>query len=155
METTEKILASGIQYDPETGELTRNGKRAGWLEGDGYIRLMIEGRSYSAHRVAWLCATGSWPGGEVDHINGNRSDNRISNLREASSSQNGANCKRRKDNVSGFKGVGFHKPMGRWRARIKVGRKEKHLGYFDSASEAHKAYTEAACREFANFAKAN
>jgi hypothetical protein len=87
----------------------------------------------------------------VDHINGNGLDNRRSNLRICSHSENMKNCKRYTSNKSGYKGVGFHN--GKWRARINIDRKSIFLGHFSTAEEAHAAYCEAAKRLYGEFAR--
>jgi hypothetical protein len=151
-----------LHYNPETGVFTRKtgsrafkvGEEAGYVNTDGYRRLMIEWKRYQAHRLAWLYMTGDWPTKEIDHINGDKSDNRFSNLRQASSAENSRNVKRHVDNASGFKGICFHKYSGRWMARIKTDGKCKSLGYFGTPEEAHTAYRDAALklhREFARF----
>src|SRR5215472_12744419 len=98
-------LKSILEYDPETGlfrykQLT-NPRRRGWFSGtravNGYMVITIEYKQYLAHRLAWLCIYGELPKGELDHINNNRSDNRISNLRMATRGQQSANSLRRSD----------------------------------------------------------
>jgi hypothetical protein len=93
-------LTSVLHYTPETGEFLWNlprpkirvGQRAGYKKKNtGYIYIEIDGKSYSAHRLAWFYVTGTFPKKQIDHINRNRSDNRYENLREATNSQNKAN----------------------------------------------------------------
>lgn len=152
-----------LSYNPETGTFTwrvgrrgtaRVGSVAGRPNGRGYFRIRIYGRRYCAHRLAWLLTHEVWPENQIDHINGRRDDNRLCNLRLATRSENTRNAKRRSDNTSGFKGVGFHKAQGKWRARIKIDGRRKDLGRFDTPEEAHAAYCKAAAElhgEFANF----
>ena len=90
---------------------------------------------------------------QVDHVNSNGLDNRRSNLRLATASQNQHNQRRRCDNTSGFKGVYWHKERAKWRARIKLIGHHKHLGYFDTPEAAHAAYVEAANRFHGEFAR--
>jgi hypothetical protein len=145
-----------VKYDPETGVFTRRKKSTrlhigdvcGWKNGNGYIRFEIDGGRYHAHRLAWLYVTGEWPVGEIDHINRDKSDNRISNLRPASRSQNSANSPRR----SHLKGATFSR--GRWRAQICHNYKNRHLGYFATEQAAHEAYLDAARECFGQFARA-
>ena len=148
--TSERLRAL-LDYNPETGEFTwisgrrqgkRQGKRAGCADGRGYLRIEIDGRHYRGHRLAWLHVFGKWPDGDLDHANGDRADNRISNLRSATRSQNAANMRRRRINTSGLKGVSFHR--GKWQARITKHGKARHLGSFPTAAHAHAAYCAAA-----------
>ena len=84
------------------------------------------------------------PGEQVDHINGNKLDNRRSNLRICSHGENQMNSKLQKNNTTGFKGVRPHNVSGKFNARIGVGKKRKSLGYYNTAEEAHAAYCKAA-----------
>lgn len=88
--------------------------------------------------------TGKWPTSQVDHINGDRSDNRWANLRQATQSQNSMNIGRRSTNVSGFKGVHWNKATQKWRACITINQKKFHLGLFQTAELAFGAYQLAA-----------
>lgn len=83
---------------------------------------------------------GEWPSKEIDHINGSRTDNRITNLRQATSAQNKQNARMRSDNSSGYPGVSWFKCCNKWRADIQGGRKQNYLGVFDTAELAHEAY---------------
>lgn len=98
---------------------------------------------------------GSKPGYEVDHINQNGLDNRRANLRFATKTQNRANVKRRKDNSSGYKGVSFSSRLGKWRAYIQQGGKQKHLGFFKDKVEAAHVYNDAAIQTFGDYAWLN
>lgn len=89
---------------------------------------------------------------EVDHINGNGLDNRRSNLRICTHKQNSHNTRKRKDNRSGYKGVGWHTQHNKWRARIVVDGRQKHLGLFDTPEQAAIAYNTAAEQFFGEFA---
>lgn len=138
-----------LSYDSDAGVLawriTRgghvcSGKPAGSLTGR-YIRIGIDGRGYRAHRVAWLIAHGAWPTGQIDHINGNRADNRLANLRDVSPCVNAQNQRAaHKRNESGLLGATFHAQSGRWRAQILHEGKNLTLGRFDTAEAAHGAY---------------
>jgi len=119
------------------------GMQAFTADKDGYKTGAIQNKSYLAHRVIWAMHYGRWPEGQVDHKNGKRSDNRIGNLREASSFQNSQNTKRRVDNTSGTAGVCFFKARKQWTARICCNGKKHHLGYFSSYEEAVEARREA------------
>lgn len=147
-----------MDYDPETGvfrwrvdrgHMAKKGDIAGTYTAKGYRIIMVLGKRYYAHRLAWLCANNEWPPDEVDHANGCKDDNRISNLRLAVKSQNGANKPIQRNNTSGFKGVSFHKATGKFQA----GLRRKFIGYFDTAEEAHAAYCAAAEKHFGEFAR--
>ncbi|AAP58670.1 3R [Xanthomonas phage Xp10] len=125
-EDVDKLLA----YEPETGLLRwkvakairiKVGDVAGCVNGDGYPRVCLHGRQYQAHRLAWLLHTGSWPSKHLDHISGQRDDNRIVNLRECSHAENHQNRGKNKNNTSGIQGVSWHKLRKKWMARIRVG----------------------------------
>jgi len=135
-----------LEYRPETGVFVwRDGQAAGCIAGtldSGYLKIRYLGRQYRAHRLAWLFTYGEWPRGDIDHINGVRSDNRIANLRVVSKSENMENIRvTTTRNRSGFLGV--YRKGGRFRADITVKKKTVHLGYFVTAEEAHAAYVEA------------
>ena len=102
----------------------------------GYKAGSIYGKRFSAHRVVWAMHYGCWPNLDLDHINGVRSDNRISNLREVSKSVNQKNLAKRKDNTSGYTGVTWHKKNNKWVAHIKLNGVRKHLGSFINVEEA-------------------
>lgn len=114
-------------------------------------KLGLDGRDYFRHKVVWALNNGEWIG-ELDHINRNRLDDRIENLRPATSSQNAANSSLRRDSVSGFKGVSwFAKGNKNWRAQIRVNGRVFHLGLFADPVEAHAAYLVAAREHFGEF----
>lgn len=149
-----------LHYDPMSGQFTwleshRAGKLAGCATYNGqrklfYRKVKIYGKSYRAHRLAFLYMTGAWPVAEIDHINGDSTDNRWTNLREAPSSQN--KCNSRRNNSIGFKGV--YRTGRRYGARICLGGKHIHLGVFDCPQKGHEAYRAAAAAhygEYANF----
>lgn len=155
-------LRAVLSYDPATGIFTRRqttcprlkpGCAAGTTTVYGYVRVQVDGHIYPAHHLAWLHVHGEWPVGILDHANGERSDNRIANLRPATISQNKANSKLRQDNQSGFKGA-YLAPNGRWRAQIRCNGKLRSLGRFPTAEQAHAAYAKAAADLFGEFARA-
>lgn len=160
---TQQELMRLLQYEPATGAWTwlvtrsrraKAGNTAGTINDQGYRIINIGGHLHRAHRLAFLYMTGSWPTELVDHKNGIRSDNRWSNLREATQMQNSASAARPVNNTSGFKGVYFSKHAKRWRAQISIECHTKNLGYFDTPEEAHRAYMEAAEKQFGAFARA-
>lgn len=102
----------------------------------GYKTGRINDRLFYAHRIVWAMLTGSWPANEIDHINGNPSDNRIENLRDVSHKQNLRNQSTRKNNTSGDLGVRFYRPRKKWAASITVDGKTIHLGYFAEKEQA-------------------
>lgn len=136
-----------LSYDAETGLFTWEVRRgrvpagatAGTMDNKGYIAISFLGVRALAHRIAWFYVYGHWPVSYIDHIDGNRSNNRISNLRCVSMGVNNQNLKSaRSDNVAGLLGVSRH---GRgFRAVIHLNNKQHYLGIFDTAEEAHSAY---------------
>lgn len=114
------------------------------IDGKGYRHGSLDKSYVRLHRVLWALAYGDWPGEEVDHIDGNRLNNRIDNLRLASASENHRNQKRSTNNTSGVTGVSWYKPYGKWRTTISVGGgRSKHLGYFDNIEDAAAAWEKA------------
>jgi len=158
---TQEYLKSVLSYDPETGIFTwkyRQGligkkiswntryseKQAGTIDPVGYLGIAIEYKRYYAHRLAWLYMTGELPKKYIDHLNGNKSDNRFLNLREATNSENQQNQKRAKtSNISGFLGVSLTKEKNKYRSRIVTKGKQIVIGIFDTPEEAHEKYLEA------------
>jgi hypothetical protein len=164
-ELTSELLKSVVHYDETTGIFTRLvsttpsvkiGDECGSINSDGYVQIGVLGKKYRAHRLAWLYAHGVFPGNriEIDHINGNRTDNRIANLRAASKSQNLQNQRRYKNNTSGFKGVSFNGKHNKWVATIGHNRKCLWIGYYDTPELAHLAYASKARELFGEFARA-
>ena len=149
---TQNILALNLSYDPLTGLFTwikqlgraKKGNIAGTINSNGYVQIRLNGKIYLAHRLAWLYVHGEMPVSILDHINMDKKDNRIANLRLATKSQNSQNTLISAANTSGYKGVSWSEPAKKWRANIKLNQKSKHLGVFDSKEEAHIAYRKAA-----------
>lgn len=113
----------------------RIGDAAGSIDSHGYLQTKHNGIVYLNHRLIWLMHYG-WLPRLIDHVNGNKTDNRIENLRQATPQQNQHNAKRRVDNKSGVKGVIWHKDSRKWRADIQVNGKRRSLGCFDSIENA-------------------
>ena len=157
MTTTQDLIAERLgellSYEPETGvfrwRVSRGpavaGSVAGSLTTYGYIKIKVDGRFYRAHRLAWIYVHGVWPSKDLDHKDENKANNRLKNLREASSSQNGFNVGIRTHNTTGFKGV-CHHSGGKFQASAKLNGKRTHLGLFitaELASEAYQAFAKA------------
>lgn len=151
-----------LHYNPDTGifvwvkrKSRRDclGKRAGGKSLDGYTYIVVRGRKYRAHRLAWLYMTGDWPPHQIDHINGDRADNRFANLRPATHEQNQANSKKPVTNTSGFKGVHWKAGHKKWVASIHINGRPKYLGARDTAAEAHELYRAAAIKLHGTFAR--
>lgn len=109
----------------------------------GYPKGDVFGRRYSAHRIIWLMQTGEWPNGQIDHINGVRSDNRWENLRVVSHAENGKNQRMSKRNKSGVVGVRWRPELRRWVATIMVSGSLKQIGTFSTIEEAAQARAKA------------
>jgi len=142
----QETLKTILHYDPKTGIFTRlissrsvnKGETAGSSNGQGYLRVMLLGKRYCVHRLAFLYMIGKMPD-QVDHINHIRNDNRWGNLKASNNQENQRNCSKQKNNSSGHVGVHWNKQNSKWRAIIGVNYKHIHLGYFSKLSEAIKA----------------
>lgn len=158
-------LREMLTYDPATGvfvwRVDRPQRRVGDIAGSctlssqGYRLISVKGTVYRAHRLAWLYVYGAFPTSDLDHIDGDRDNNRIANLRLATKTENSRNRRVAPDNATGFKGV--TRATGcksRFQAHIGIERRLKYLGSFGSAEEAHAAYVEAAKSLYGAFARA-
>lgn len=149
-----------LDYDARTGAFFWKvnhahaplGSEAGWINGGGYRIIRVAGECHAAHRLVWLFVHGRWPAAQIDHINHIPSDNRLKNLREATQSQNNANCRRSSRNRSGIKGVCFDASRSKWRAEIENHGVRYSLGRFDRIEDAAAAYQQAAQHLFGSFA---
>lgn len=148
---TAERLRAVLRYEPETGNFIwlesgrgrykRTGTVAGTLSRWGYTVIGVDGTQYLAHRMVWLCIHGEWPGQEIDHINGVKTDNRIANLRDVSRSVNQENIRTaRSDSKSGMLGVSWNVQQSKWIASIQVNRKPIYLGQFDEKTAAQAVY---------------
>ena len=172
---TAEIARNYLSYNKETGYLTylerqsvshirrydatkwnakHAGKRACRLGHKGNIVVTLCDKVWLAHRIAWLIVTGEWPVDQIDHINGNRSDNRWCNLRAANNSQNHANVGLLSSNTSGLKGASWSKRYKKWVAQIGFNKMTIHLGRYDCPAAAHFAYLIAADKFFGEYARA-
>ena len=145
---THELLKTIIHYDPDTGTFTRINSPRSFRNGAiklasstrGYIAIYLLDKKYTAHRLAWFYINGAWPKQQLDHINRQKTDNRICNLRECNDSQNRKNIGLNKVNKSGFKGVSIDKFNSNWKARIFIEGKEIWLGRHKTAELASQAY---------------
>lgn len=151
---TQEQLRELLSYDEGTGRFTYlvsrprrlSGTSVGSVDARGYCVASIKYRKYKLHRLAWLLSYGVWPSADIDHINGDKTDNRIANLRLSSAKLNKENLRKADtDSKSGLLGV-FPAKGGRlkpWKAAIKIEGRARHLGYFASREDAHAAYVDA------------
>lgn len=147
---TYERLKELLEYDPNTGLFywrfsrrgVKAGSQAGYLDEKGYVRITLDRIAYKAHRLAWLYIHGEWPAGDIDHVLGDRSDNRIDKLRDASRSINIQNQRSaHKRNKLGILGV--IEINGKYRATIMIDGKNKTIGTYDTPEEASEAYLDA------------
>lgn len=141
MNISPESLAAAFKYDPDSGKFysKETGKEVGHFGGRGYLQIKFKGMTCRAHRAAWAIHYGSWPDDQIDHINGIRADNRISNLRDCSARTNMQNKRiAHKNNKTGLLGVSIER--GKFVAKIKANGVRTIIGRFDSAEEAHAAY---------------
>lgn len=156
---TVERLKELLAYDPETGKFTRAnttggravGTEAGTTDVYGHRTINVDGKKYRTARLAFFYMTGEWPKGDADHINGVRDDDRWSNLRDATRTQNLANM--RGKGASGIKGASWVTAKAKWKAQIRIDGKNKHLGYFDDPQDASAAYAVAAQAAHGEFAR--
>jgi len=136
--------ANIINYCPLNGSLKRHNEdvEAGTIRKDGYRQIQIGKNFFLSHRLAWFIHNREVPE-FVDHQNGDKLDNRMSNLRNVTQHENNKNMPKQKSNKSGFVGVILFKPTGRWMSYIDVNRKRKHLGYYVNLSDAVKSRLDA------------
>ena len=138
-----------FDYDPMVGHLTirvstsrsrKVGDIAGWVSNKGYVKVRLDSFTYAAHRLIWFRTHGQWPTGVIDHINGIRHDNRLSNLRDVSGFVNAQNMKSSPvtNQTSGL--LGAYPSGNRWKSKIVAMGKMYHLGSFATAEEAHQSY---------------
>lgn len=154
-----ELVSSILRYDPETGEFSKvnGGDVRTRLDPKGYLRISVTGVASAAiaHRIAWLLHTGSLPNTHIDHIDGDKLNNKFSNLRACTHIQNQHNQPKRRNNKSGYKGVCWMKSSKRWHAQICCNSKIRHLGLFHDKVEAAKAYDRAALELHGDFSWTN
>ena len=151
-ELTAERLRELLHYDPETGEFTRKmraaripaGSKANSVDtSNGYVKFRVDGKRYFAHRLAWLYMHGRWPNPIVDHIDGNKTNNRIGNLREATDKANAQNRRAAGKNKVYGTHLGVEPNTGKkkpWTARIFADGKRHYLGCYETEEEAHAVY---------------
>ena len=158
-------LRQALEYDPATGTFrwkvqknayggkTQVGEIAGHTAKNGYVLIGLNGRVYRAHRLAWYFTHGQWPEQVIDHIDGNRANNALANLREVTIAQNAQNIHRaHRDSACGLLGVEKHTQCNRYGARISAGGRRRYLGLYKTAEEAHAAYLAAKAQEHQSWA---
>ena len=148
---TQEFVQSLFDYDFATGNLIRKkttsskakaGSIAGSLKGHRYARVSVNNKLHYVHHVVWIWHHGCLPA-EIDHINRDRFDNRIENLRPTDRSANNINTNTRCNNKSGFAGICWDKRYKKWQVRIGVNNKSKHIGYYDDLDTAKQKREEA------------
>lgn len=124
------------------------GKLAGSVSSAGYLIVKLNRKAYRAHRLAWFLVHGEWPQGEIDHIDGDRLNNRLQNLRVVDRSGNSQNRRGAQSNnhSCGLLGVSWNKQHEKWQARLMANKVRHHVGYFSDPNEAHAAYMAAKSR---------
>jgi hypothetical protein len=141
-----KHLQDSFNYDPITGILIRKStnKPVKCLDAYGYIQVGYCKKMYKAHRLIWAIVYEEFPKGQIDHINGNRSDNKLANLRVVTQQQNAHNKQsKNRRNKSGYVGVSWNKSSSKWQAAIGSNKKTIYLGVFSTPEDAHLAYLNA------------
>lgn len=138
-----------LHYDSDSGRFIWRvarpgcsvGASAGSVGSHGYVCIKLGRRSYRAHRLAWFLVHGEWPDGEIDHINGDKTDNRLCNLRVASRAENSQNRRMaHRDSAHGMLGATWNRQHRKWQSKIVANKVRHHLGYFATCAEAHAAY---------------
>jgi hypothetical protein len=153
IELTKEVVRDLFEYEPETGFLIRRksagtrskiGDAAGTHDKYGYRTVQIANKKYFVHRVVWLHVHGQIPVNVIDHINGIKDDNRLSNLRDVTSSENCQNLRKAKShNKSGLQGVSWDFEKSKWRTQITIDGRAKFLGRFETKELAYECYLEA------------
>lgn len=160
---TQERVKQVFSYDEKTGDLfwrvnksscVRVGRKAGSVNARGHVNVHLDGIMCAAHQLVYLMFHGHVPK-EIDHINRVKTDNRIENLRECTSTGNKGNIGLLSNNKSGFRGVSFNNRSQMWHAQIKIKGKQTYLGRYDDPKEAALVYNEAAKKHFGEFAWLN
>ncbi|NBW23602.1 MAG: Pathogenesis-related transcriptional factor and ERF protein [Caulobacteraceae bacterium] len=155
-------VAKILDYNPKTGKFFRKintgsfgriGEVLGYTTKRGYRKTSVCNIQLYDHQLAWLLFYSKWPDRQIDHINGNRSDNRISNLREATVSQNALNRSYQSNSKTKYKCINWKPDRKKYRVKIGVNKKYYHIGYFVNLDEAIKARDIAIKKLHGEFAK--
>ncbi len=164
-------VRSLLDYDPESGSLTWRyreqlagtkaegwnsryvGKEAGYLAADGYIAVAIHRLRYPAHVLAWVITYGEWPAKSLDHINAVKVDNRIANLRLATTAENGWNAPVGARNTTGVKHVSWHRGARKWQVRVRANGRDYSYGVHEDFDLACVIAAEAAAKHHGEFAR--
>ena len=140
-EQLDYVQDTGLFFWKKAKSKIRVGNQAGSLHWRGYVAVYVSGHSYLAHRLAWFYVHGEWPTHGIDHINGNRADNRLVNLRDVTQKENMQNRRLPKKNrVEGMLGTHWNPRIKKWHATLCVDGKNKHLGLFATTEQAHEVY---------------
>jgi hypothetical protein len=152
----QEYLKSILNYNENTGKFTwvKNGKNAGYIQKNGYVRFNFNNKHYRGHKLAWLYVNGELPDQHIDHIDGNPNNNAISNLRLCNRNQNMQNRKINKNNKLGIKGVCWNKKIEKYHVQIGLNEKVKHIGYFDNLEFAELVSIEVRNKYHKEFARA-
>lgn len=151
-ELTAERARERLSYDPLTGEFRWKtppngriaGQKAGTWHRSGYLAIQIDRRLHYAHRLAWLMVHGCWPTAQIDHLDGDRGNNALANLRDAAPKTNSENRRcAQPGNSTGLLGVCWVAQRGKYAAQIKTGGKHLNLGRYATAEEAHQVYLQA------------
>lgn len=157
---TQDFLKKVLHYNPETGIWTwivdyssraKKGESPGWKNDAGYICFSVKGKKYRSHQLAFLYMEGALPKGQIDHINRIRDDNRWCNLRPATQTEQNANCKVRKNNTSGYRGIYWREDRGYYVAQIVLGGQHTYIGSFPLLKDAVEAYNAKSLELFGDF----
>ena len=156
---TLELINEYLLYDNQSGNLYQNKKRpkikigalAGGLTKKGYRYIQLKGKKYPAHHIVWLLETGNLPKNQIDHIDGDKENNKFSNLREVTNKQNTENRGKQKNNKTGYKGVSFNNKLQKYIAQIQHNYKPIYIGKYETAYEAHLAYEAKAKELFTHY----
>ena len=148
-----------LTYDASTGNLYQRKKRpkiqvgalAGGLNRKGYRYIQLDGRKYPAHHIVWVIETGIFPKKQIDHIDGNKLNNKFSNLREVTNKQNTENRGKQRNNKTGYKGVSFNNRLKKYVAQIQHNNQPIYIGIYATAYDAHLAYEAKAKELFTHY----
>ncbi len=143
-----------LRWKVTKSSMATMGTYAGSVNARGHVNVCVDNKMYAAHQIVFLMFHGYIPK-EIDHINRDKTDNRIENLRSCSSNQNKGNIGLLRSNRSGYRGVSFNTRRQKWHAQIKINGKQTYIGGFDCVIDAAKAYNKAAVEHFGEFAYLN